>query len=136
MRYLLDVNVLLAMIDAEHSSHPRVASWIRSLVPLKDVELATCSITELGFIRIVTQVSPDRFTVPQAVALLQRMRTSPVFRQVFIPDDRPIAGLPSWVKTSGQTTDGHLAQLARSHGATLVSLDRGIPGALVVPGNE
>ena len=29
-------------------------------------------------------------------------------------------------------TDGHLLELARAHGAALVTLDAGIPGALLV----
>ena len=35
-----------------------------------------------------------------------------------------------WVKTSAQTTDGHLAALAEAHGAQLVTLDTGTKGAV------
>jgi hypothetical protein len=38
-----------------------------------------------------------------------------------------------WVKTVKQTTDGHLAQLAKANGAILATLDRGIPGAFHIP---
>jgi hypothetical protein len=38
-----------------------------------------------------------------------------------------------WVKTVKQTTDGHLAQLAKANGAILATLDRGIPGAFQIP---
>jgi hypothetical protein len=41
--------------------------------------------------------------------------------------------LPSWVLKSDQTTDGHLLQLASACGSTLATLDKGIPGALLIP---
>jgi len=41
--------------------------------------------------------------------------------------------LPKWVKTGSQTTDGHLVALAAAHGSILATLDRGIPGAFVIP---
>jgi hypothetical protein len=51
----------------------------------------------------------------------------------FIPDDRDISHLPAWVKTSKQTTDGHLLQLAAANGAVLATLDERIPGAYLIP---
>jgi len=51
----------------------------------------------------------------------------------FLPDNQDAGGLPAWVKTSNQTTDGHLLQLAQAHGAELATLDTGIPGAFVIP---
>lgn len=42
--------------------------------------------------------------------------------------------LPGWVKAGRQTTDGHLAQLARAHDVVLATLDEQIPGAFVIPG--
>jgi len=35
---------------------------------------------------------------------------------------------------SKQVTDGHLRQLALDHCATFATLDEGIPGALLIPG--
>jgi len=37
------------------------------------------------------------------------------------------------VKSSKQTTDGHLLQLAATNGAVLATLDHNIPGAYVIP---
>jgi hypothetical protein len=48
-------------------------------------------------------------------------------------DGNDIAALPVWVKTPAQTTDGHLLQLAKTNGAILATLDRGIPGAFLIP---
>jgi hypothetical protein len=54
-------------------------------------------------------------------------------RFVFLGDSRTAEHLPDWVANSDQTTDGHLLELAASYGARLVTLDRGIPGADLVP---
>jgi hypothetical protein len=36
-------------------------------------------------------------------------------------------------RESKHVTDGHLLQLAADHGATLATLDEGIPGAFLIP---
>jgi predicted nucleic acid-binding protein len=52
MKYPLDVNALVALGFIHHEFHDRVAEWIKAQqLP----ELATCSITELGFVRILSQ---------------------------------------------------------------------------------
>ncbi len=55
MRYLLDVNALVALGFLQHEFHERVAGWVRRSVVKGTVELATCSLTELGFVRILVQ---------------------------------------------------------------------------------
>ncbi len=133
MRYLLDVNALVAFGFLEHTLHERVAVWMRSLGSRNSFEFVTCSITELGFVRILSQAPQYGFRVAGARVLLEQLKKSHVFRFSFIVDDQDISKLPAWVKTPAQTTDGHLLQLARAHGATLVTLDQGIPGAFVIP---
>jgi len=132
MRYLLDVNALAAFGVFEHTLHSAAATWARSLGSPGSFEFATCSITELGFVRVLAQSSEYGLTVPAARELLERVKESPVFRFVFIADDHDISKLPAWVRTAAQTTDGHLVQLARAHSATFVTLDRKIPGALLI----
>jgi hypothetical protein len=51
----------------------------------------------------------------------------------FIPDDHDISHLPAWVKTAKQTTDGHLAQLAKAKGAIVATLNSRIPRAFQIP---
>ncbi|HLV96926.1 MAG TPA: hypothetical protein VKS44_17165, partial [Candidatus Acidoferrales bacterium] len=55
MKYLLDVNTLLALVILEHEFHARVASWVEHLGASGVPEMATCSITELGFVRVLGQ---------------------------------------------------------------------------------
>ena len=129
----MDVNTLLALVVLEHEFHARVASWVERLGASGVPELATCSITELGFVRVLAQAQRYRSSVAQARELLLKVKNSDGMRWIFIPDDRDISRLPKWVRTPKQTTDGHLAELARANAAVLATLDRGIPGVFVIP---
>ena len=62
--------------------------------------------------------------------LMQLKNTLPF---VFLRDSLDGLRLPDWVTKSKQTTDGHLLALASSYGATFVTLDSRIPGALLIP---
>ncbi len=128
MKYLLDVNALIALGIFHHAFHERVVLWTQSVAT---AALLTCSITELGFVRIASQVSSYGFTVQQAQSLLVRLKAKNSL--VFIPDENDISVLPSWVKRSRQTTDGHLAQLAKTNGALLATLDEAIPSSFSIP---
>ncbi len=130
MTYLLDVNALVALGFAQHEFHDRMARWLRK----QDFPpLASCSITELGFVRVLVQAPAYNFALSQARALLMRMKQSTLPRFTFIADNHDISQLPSWVKTARQTTDGHLAKLASEHAAILATLDGGIPDAYLIP---
>jgi toxin-antitoxin system PIN domain toxin len=128
---LLDVNALVALGFSQHEHHDRVSRWVAGL-PEKD-SFATCSITELGFVRILNQVPQYRVPIRDACELISRLRKNRKRRFVFIPDDHGAAELPAWVKTGKRTTDGHLLELAKAHGAELATLDEGIPGAFQIP---
>jgi uncharacterized protein len=133
VRYLLDVNSLLALVVWEHEFHARVASWVKRLRADGVPAFATCSITELGFVRVLGQAQQYGLSVTQARELLLRVKDSDGIHWIFISDDRGISHLPKWVRTPKQTTDGHLAGLAGANGAVLATLDRRIPGAFVIP---
>lgn len=47
MRYLLDVNSLIALGFVGHAFHDRVAVWMRKMAAKGKPDLATCAITEL-----------------------------------------------------------------------------------------
>jgi uncharacterized protein len=133
MKYLLDVNALVALGVQEHIFHERIARWVRSRLSNADDKFLTCSITELGFVRVVSQTPQFSFTIEQAKTTLQKIKTTDGSKFLFLADDHDASKLPAWVKTSRQTTDGHLAQLAKAKSALLATLDRGIPGAAVIP---
>ena len=128
--YLLDVNALVALGFLNHEFHSRVASWVQSH---SSPSLASCSITELGFVRVLAQAPAYGFTVAQARTLLLRLKQARVSRLAFISDGQDVSHLPDWVKTPKQITDGHLGKLARSNGAVLATLDESIPGSFLIP---
>jgi uncharacterized protein len=133
VKYFLDVNALVALGLLEHELHERVARWVSGRASKGALELATCSITELGFVRVLTQAPQYGLTVSQARTLLQRLKAGEAVKFTFIPDDHDVSHLPAWVKAAKQITDGHLAQLAAANEAILATLDRKIPGAFLIP---
>jgi predicted nucleic acid-binding protein len=126
MIYLLDVNALVALGFINHEFHPRVASWVQSS---NSPQLASCSITELGFLRVLAQAPAYGFTVAQVRTLLLRLKEG----LTFIPDEHDVSHLPGWVRAPKQITDGHLSKLARAKGANLATLDESIPGSYLIP---
>ena len=133
MRYLLDVNALVALGFLEHQFHNRVTNWINDLISKGVPEVASCSITELGFIRVLAQAPQYDVSVEQARILLTRLKVKKTLKFTFVVDDEEVSKLPAWVKTAKQTTDGHLVQGAKARGAVLATLEGKIPAALVIP---
>ena len=130
MIYLLDVNTLIALGFINHEFHPRVARWVRAKT---SPQLASCSITELGFLRVLAQAPAYGFTVAQARTLLIRLKEMPTCPLAFIPDGHDVSHLPGWVKAPKQISDGHLSNLAKAKGALLATLDETIPGSYLIP---
>jgi hypothetical protein len=113
-----------------HEFHARLASWVQSI---KSPQLASCSITELGFVRVLAQAPAYGFTVAQARTLLLRLKETRTSRLAFIPDEHDVSHLPGWVRGPRQITDGHLSKLANTNGAVLATLDENIPGSYLIP---
>jgi predicted nucleic acid-binding protein len=130
MKYLLDVNVLIAYGFRRHGFHDRVGAWIRSR---KGDRFLTCSITELGFVRVLGNVRTYGMDVAHAKSLMQELKAWKGLPLEFINDGNDISALPKWAKSPKQTTDGHLVQLAVANAAVLVTLDEGIPGTFLIP---
>ena len=136
MTYLLDVNTLVALGFLQHEFHGRVANWVRKLAIRGVPELATCSITELGFVRVLVQAPQYGFSVAHARGVLLQLKSGNTLKFAFIPDNHDVSHLPTWVKSAKQTTDGHLAQLAKANGAMLATLDTQIPGTYLIPAQK
>ncbi len=125
MTFLLDVNVLIALIDPAHVSHNAAHRWFETE---GRHAWATCPLTENGAIRIVGHPKyPGTPGSPAAVAaLVAHLRT--LAGHVFWPDDISLVGEPridpALVLTSGQVTDTYLLALAAVHGGRLASFDR------------
>ena len=125
MTYLLDVNVLVALIDPNHVAHDAAHHWFETIGARA---WATCPITENGVIRIVGNVKyPSTPGSPAEVArIVAQMRELP--GHVFWADDISLLGDeridPSQLLTSAQVTDTHLLALAVAHEGKLATFDR------------
>ena len=91
MKYLLDVNALVALGFADHEFHNRVARWVRDQ---KSATWLTCSITELRFMRVLVQAPAYGLTLAQARTLLLSLKAAGKF--TFIADDHDASSLPAW----------------------------------------
>ncbi len=123
-KYLLDVNVLLAAIWANHSEHAKAFAWLSG----KSVLL--CPLCELGFLRISTNKKAINAPMKEARRLLDQFATDR--RAERIADD--LAAMDSHPRKSEEVTDMYLADLAAKHGARFGTLDQGIthPAAEVI----
>ena len=130
MKYLLDVNALIAYGFRRHDYHAQVGAWMRSS---KADQFLTCSITDLGFVRILGNIRVFGVDVAKARSLLLDLKSRAVLPLEFLPDANDVSFLPDWVKSPSHTTDGHLLQLAKTNNALLATLDKGIPGAFLIP---
>lgn len=122
MTYLLDVNLLIAAIWRDHSSHAKADRWTRGR------QLAVCPITELGFLRISTHPKGLNSDMDDARSLLADFLSKHDVE--FVPCD--LAGLESHATKSDGVTDLYLADLASRRGMSLATLDTGIAHPAVV----
>ncbi|CAN5124705.1 type II toxin-antitoxin system VapC family toxin [soil metagenome] len=131
MRYLLDVNALVAFGHTEHLFHNRIVMWAATVFGNNIPEFATSPITELGFVRVMSQAYG--VSVIEAKALLVAIKDFEGLNFQFVADDQDASKLPAWVSGSKQTTDGHLLELASANDCLLATLDERIPGAFLIP---
>ncbi len=105
MTFLLDVNVLIALIDPNHVAHDQAHEWFGATGHLS---WSTCPITENGALCIVGHPSyPNTPGSPAAVAeILHAMRDLPGHE--FWPKDMSLVAAPmvdpTRLLTSGQVT--------------------------------
>lgn len=134
-RFLLDVNVLIALVDADHMHHDPAHDWFDTLA---DTEWLTCPITQNGAIRVVTGPryvnGPVRFA--DAVDSLRTVIAKG--SHVFVPDDFSLLDDShvdvAKLASAAQITDTYLLALASSQNAAFVTFDkRMITTAVVSP---
>jgi uncharacterized protein len=134
-RFLLDVNVLIALIDPAHVQHDRAHAWFETK---GHRAWATCPLTEMGVLRIVGHPRyPSSPGSPAAVAeLLVSLRK--LAGHTFWPDDVSLLdgrhADATRLLDSAHVTDSYLLALAHAHKGQLATFDRRIPTDSVVDG--
>jgi predicted nucleic acid-binding protein len=131
MKYLLDVNTLIALAHTSHGHHARALAWFHS-VQENAQALCTCAITELGFVRVAVQTNLQ-MDVPTARKALAGLKASSPIPFEMLADALGGDRLPAFARIPAKLTDGHLIELAKQHAAQLATLDTGIPGSMVLP---
>lgn len=123
MRALLDVNVLIALLDSDHTSHRSAVAWFSEHARRG---WASCPITQNGCVRIMSHPSyPNAHSV---VEIVERLRAATAHdAHEFWPDDQSVLDDTlidaSRVHGPRQLTDVYLLALAVKHGGRLVTFD-------------
>ena len=123
--WLLDVNVLLAWLWPAHEAHKAASSWMHNH---RQEPWATCPVTEMGFLRIVTNPSFSRHAPAWAEAVgILRKHTEGSPKHCFWQDSLTLAELDMrlgrHIKGPSQITDSYLLALAMHHGGRMVTFD-------------
>ncbi|MDO8297111.1 MAG: PIN domain-containing protein [Caulobacter sp.] len=137
MTFLLDVNVLIALVDTDHVHHTVAHDWF-SREGRQD--WASCPITENGLVRIVGNPkyrNSDRS--PGAIVdILARM--TKLDGHVRWADDVSLTDSSLFIverlRTPAQVTDAYLLGLAVRHGGKLATLDRRLSALPVIGGDQ
>lgn len=131
MTYLLDVNVLIALIDPAHIEHDRAHEWFDAA---GRHSWATSPMTENGVLRVIGNPGypgypgyPGSPRPPAAIAEMLRELLA-LSGHVFWPDDISLLD-ERWIDatrllTAPQITDSYLLALAVAHEGRLATFDR------------
>ena len=136
MRALLDVNVLLALLDADHVDHHTAREWLTREIR---TGWASCAVTQNGFVRVISQPRyPSPVPPSQAIRRLLGAASSQHHRfwacETSLLDGELID--PTRVHGARQVTDVYLLALATSRGGRFVTFDRHIPTSAVPSASE
>jgi toxin-antitoxin system PIN domain toxin len=137
MRFLLDINVLIALIDPTHIRHDHAHEWFASQ---GQGAWATCPLIENGVIRIVGHPRyPNSPGTPAVVAkFLGSLRQLPGY--AFWPDDISLLKHEhcntAHLLDSAQVTDTYLLALARAHEGQLATFDQRLVTDAVAEGRQ
>ncbi len=132
------MNVLIALVDADHLSHGTVRKWF-----LRNHESgwATCPITENGMVRVLSQpkYQSGQRTPAEVVDTLNALKSAFADSYQFWTDDVSLSDSsrfdPALIAGTKQVTDVYLLGLAARHKGALVSLDRSLAWSAVRDGS-
>lgn len=123
---LLDVNVLIALLWPAHEHHESAHDWFGS----RRARWATCPLTQLGFVRIVSNpaFSRDALAAADALGLLERNLGHA--EHEFWPDDaslpEAVGPLAPQLQGHRQLADAYLLGLAWRRRGALATFDGGL----------
>jgi uncharacterized protein len=118
MTVLLDANVLIALLVADHVHHGPAESWFAGHTG----PFATCPITQGSLVRLLVR---DGQTAETARNVVRVVSEHP--RHEFWPDELGYSDVPTTgIIGHRQVTDAYLAQLTRARHGRLATFDEGM----------
>ena len=127
--YLLDTNLLIALLWPAHEHHETAAKWFGCH---RAKGWATCPITQAGFVRIVSNPAFSRDAVQPREAAQVLAANTVAKDHTFWADELPFADAAAFagVRLAGhqQVADAYLLGLALEQGGMLATLDARIAG--------
>lgn len=131
MRALLDVNMLIALLDADHSLHARATAWFAKAAR---GGWASCPITQNGCVRIMSHPAyPNAVTVRAVMERLAEATASN--HHEFWADDISLIDAavadPGRIHGPRQVTDLYLLALAVRHGGQFITFDASVSLAAI-----
>src|SRR3984893_17369676 len=127
MRALLDVNVLIALLDSDHTSHAVAFGWLKEHA---GEGWASCPITQNGCIRIMSSPGyPNTLPIQSVMKRLANACEADVHEfwsdEVSLLDSNTVDS--TRIHGPRQLTDIYLLALAVQHEGRLVTFDTGTP---------
>ena len=134
-RYLLDVNVLIALVDPAHVQHEGVHEWFGRI---GHKAFATCPITENGLLRIVGHPKYPNSPGPPSSVTSALLAIRSIAGHAFWPDSISLADSAfidaSLLSSHSRVTDSYLLALARANNGQLATLDHKLATEVVTEG--
>ena len=123
--FLLDVNVLIALVDPAHVQHDQAHGWFGRI---GHKAFATCPLTENGLVRIVGHPKYPNSPGPPSAVLQSLTAIRGLAGHKFWPDKISIADesffASALLSSHSRVTDSYLLALAHAHGGRLATMDQ------------
>jgi toxin-antitoxin system PIN domain toxin len=139
MIYLPDVNVWISLTSNRHTHHQTATTWLHGI---ENDLIAFCRVTELGFLRLLTNphvMGSDVLQPGQAWGVYDEWRADG--RVIFLSEQTTFSAL--WRQMANHLsggpnvwTDAYLSAFAAHCDATIITFDRAFPSlgkAAIVP---
>ena len=122
--YLLDVNVMLALLDERHAHHAAAEVWFDS----PGLQWSLCAFTEAGVLRFFTRPKTGGLSMAQATGMLERLkrRSGYSFQPITAEWQALTASFARRIHGHNQVTDAFLLGLAVRDGLVLTTFDKAL----------
>jgi predicted nucleic acid-binding protein len=120
--YLLDVNIVLALLDESHVHNDAATEWFAT----PGLQWALCPFTEAGALRFMTRPKTGDISMETVSSMLAEMKRHPGYHYQPVTTDWHTLTKPFSKRLHGhnQVTDAYLLGLAIHEGLILATFDQ------------